>query len=149
MQEVITKDNSRLCSDEIAEDNSFSKDNEKLMFVIQKHNSKKNGFHYDLRLEFKGMLLSWVLQKLPPVGFGVKRIATPVDGHPISWAEFTGNIEQGYGKDTVSVWDKGQIKWETEKPPFNFVLNGSKMKGRFSLIPFKDKYFYFLFYRIE
>jgi bifunctional non-homologous end joining protein LigD len=135
-----------LCSSEIAEDNAFSKDNEKLMFVIQKHNSKKKGFHYDLRLEFNGMLLSWVLRKLPPVGFGVKRIATSVGGHPISWADFSGNIEQGYGKGIVSVWDKGLLEWETKKPPFNFWLKGNKIKGRYSLMPFQDKY---LFYRIE
>ena len=146
MHEVITKDDPRLCSSEIADDNAFYRDNEKLMFVIQKHNSRKNGFHYDLRLEFKGMLLSWVLRKLPPVGFGVKRIATPVGGHPISWVNYSGNIEQGYGKGTVSIWDKGLLEWETEKPPFNFVLNGRKMKGCYSLIPFQDKYF---FYRIE
>ena len=96
MHEVIAKDDSRLCSSEIAGENAFSRDNENLTFVIQKHNSRKNGNHYDLRLEFKGMFLSWVLRKLPPVGFGVKRIAIPVDGHPISWADFSGNIEQGY-----------------------------------------------------
>ncbi|MHA1967223.1 MAG: DNA polymerase ligase N-terminal domain-containing protein [Candidatus Hodarchaeales archaeon] len=146
MHEIMTKDGPLLYSSEITEDNAFSEDNEKLKFVIQKHNSKKNGFHYDLRLEFNGMLISWVLRKIPPVGFGVKRIATPVDGHPISWADFSGNIEQGYGKGTVSVWDKGLLEWETERPPFNFVLNGRKLKGRYSLIPFQDKY---LFYRIE
>jgi bifunctional non-homologous end joining protein LigD len=73
-------------------------------------------------------------------------LAIPVNGHPLSWAEFSGTIKEGHGSGTVTIWDKGYLEWETEQPPLNFILKGNKLRGRYSLMPIQDSY---LFYRIE
>jgi len=82
------------------------------IFVIQKHDTEIAGLHFDLRLEFNGVLQSWVLRKVPPTSIGIKRLAIPVADHLLSWANFTGEIKHGYGKGTVTLWDRGSVNWE-------------------------------------
>jgi len=112
----------------------------RLIFVIQKHLSSH--LHYDFRLEWNGILLSWAVPKGPSLSSSVKRLAMRVEDHPVEYANFEGVIPEGeYGAGTVMVWDKGT--WEPEIPDVDaalkegelkFTLLGKKLKGSWVLV---------------
>jgi bifunctional non-homologous end joining protein LigD len=116
------------------------KNTKTLRYVIQKHQASH--LHYDFRLEWKSVLLSWAVPKGPSLDPSVKRLATQVEDHPLEYADFEGVIPAtGYGGGTVMVWDKGA--WSPEVPDVDealnqgelkFMLDGAKLKGSWVLI---------------
>ena len=117
----------------------------KLAFVVQKHRATQ--LHYDFRLEWKGVMLSWAVPKGPSLDPSVKRMAMPTEDHPIEYNEFEGVIPEGqYGGGTVMIWDHGT--WEPEqddpgaalkKGDLKFTLHGKKLKGSFVLVRLKPR----------
>lgn len=113
---------------------------QKLRFVIQKH--RASHLHYDFRLEWHGVLLSWAVPKGPSRDPSVKRLAMAVEDHPIDYADFEGVIPEGeYGGGTVMVWDRGTyIPSETDvgaswrRGEIKFELCGKKLKGGWVLV---------------
>jgi bifunctional non-homologous end joining protein LigD len=113
---------------------------QELAFVIQKHQASH--LHYDFRLEWNGVLLSWAVPKGPSLEPSVKRLAMAVEDHPLEYGTFEGIIPEGqYGGGTVMVWDRGT--WEPEDPDVDaslkkgdlkFALHGSKLKGSWVLV---------------
>ncbi len=111
-----------------------------LAYVIQKH--RATALHYDFRLEWNGVLLSWAVPKGPSLDPTVKRMATHVEDHPLEYAAFEGIIPAGeYGGGTVMVWDRGS--WAPESPDVDaalgkgeikFTLAGEKLKGSWVLV---------------
>ena len=110
-----------------------------LRFVIQKHQATH--LHYDFRLEMDGVLKSWAVPKEPPKKSGVKRLAVQVEDHALDYINFEGTIPEGmYGAGTVEIWDKGTYTLKTRREnKIEFTLHGSKLKGDYVLIRFRNK----------
>jgi len=117
------------------------------IYVIHKHHAKN--LHWDFRLEIGGVLKSWAIPKQPPRTKGIKRLAIQVEDHLKSYANFEGEIEEGYGKGTVKIWDKGKYKLEEKKPDkIIFELKGKVLKGKYCLIKTNYGKKSWLFFRI-
>lgn len=107
-------------------------------FVVQKHQATR--LHYDFRLEMDGVLKSWAVPKEPPAQSGIRRLAVQVEDHELDYIGFEGTIPKGeYGAGTVEIWDKGTyvLKSKTDKI-IEFFLDGSKLKGDYALVNFKE-----------
>lgn len=110
------------------------------LYVIQKHRATQ--LHYDFRLEFDGVLLSWAVPKGPSLDPSVKRLAMQVEDHPLDYAGFEGVIPEGdYGGGTVMVWDHGAWSAESDdvrealkKGDLKFILHGKKLRGSWVLV---------------
>lgn len=108
------------------------------IFVVQEHHATH--LHWDFRLEKDGVLKSWAVPKEPPIKPGIRRLAIQVDDHELDYADFEGKIEEGYGKGTVKMWDKGTYEMIDEKPnKYIFNLKGKKLKGEYVLLRFRTK----------
>jgi bifunctional non-homologous end joining protein LigD len=122
---------------------------DKLMFVIQKHDASR--LHYDFRLEMGGVLKSWAVPKGPSTDPKNKRLAMMVEDHPYDYMNFEGIIPQGeYGGGTVIVWDEGtyepieEIKGkkaqekhllkQLKEGSVKIKLQGQKLQGEFALV---------------
>ena len=111
-----------------------------LLYIIQKHQARN--LHYDFRLEWRGVLLSWAIPKGPSLDPSVKRLASPTEDHPIEYGGFEGVIPEGeYGGGTVMLWDRGA--WTPEDPDVDaalrkgelkFALHGKKLRGSWVLV---------------
>lgn len=113
-------------------------------FVIQFHKARRD--HYDFRLEYGGVLLSWAVPKGLSLNPNDKRLAVMVEDHPVDYINFEGIIPKGnYGAGTVDIFDSGTYLQTTdfesglEKGHIKFVLNGKKLKGGWSLVRTSDK----------
>lgn len=115
-----------------------------LRFVVQHHKARAD--HYDFRLEWKGVLLSWAVPKGPSFDTHDKRLAIKVEDHPLDYRNFEGTIPKGeYGGGTVMLWDEGY--WEPiidveeglNKGELKFILHGTRLKGKWALIKWKSK----------
>jgi len=111
-----------------------------LSYVIQKHRATQ--LHYDFRLEFDDVLLSWAVPKGPSLDPSVKRLAMQVEDHPVDYAGFEGVIPEGeYGGGTVMVWDQGvwtpeqdDIRAAIDRGDLKFTLQGEKLQGSWVLV---------------
>lgn len=118
---------------------NISRKNKKPIFVIQKHQARN--LHYDLRLEFEGVLKSWAIPKKPPKKRLLKRLAIQTEDHPLDYASFKGKIPKGeYGAGMVEIWDKGffnVLKGDLKKGSLQFKLAGDILKGIYNLVQLK------------
>jgi DNA ligase D-like protein (predicted 3'-phosphoesterase) len=121
------------------------------IFVIQKHDA--TNLHYDFRLEIDSTLKSWVIPKGPSTDPSEKRLAVPVEDHPLEYAEFEGVIpEDQYGAGTVMIWDRGNyrnlkksenrelpVEKSYEKGRIEVFLEGEKISGGYALFKTNSK----------
>ena len=114
-----------------------------LKYVVQLHDASL--LHYDFRLEWQGVLISFAIPKGPSFNPKDKRLAVHVEDHPIDYATFEGTIpKEEYGGGTVMLWDEGtwsskqDINKALKKGMLKFEINGKRLKGKWALIRFKD-----------
>ena len=118
-------------------------------FVIQKHQARN--LHWDFRLEMDGVLKSWAVPKEPPTQIGLKRLAVQVEDHELNYADFEGDIPEGeYGAGKVEIWDKGTYELLSRKEKkLVFMLDGEKLKGKYTLVQFGKVEKNWLFFRAK
>lgn len=120
------------------------KTGKKLTFVIQHHYARRE--HYDVRLEWKGVYVSFAVPKGPSFNPLDKRLAVKVEDHPLSYGSFEGVIPKGeYGGGVVMLWDKGtwepleDVKVDFEHGPIKFKLKGERLEGCWALVKFNGE----------
>ena len=113
-------------------------------FVVHKHHATAD--HYDLRLEFGGVLKSWAVPKGPSLNPADKRLAVETEDHPIEYIDFEGVIPAGeYGGGPMIVWDTGvwapmeDVDKSLASGSFKFRLSGEKLAGGWMLARLKQK----------
>ncbi len=113
-----------------------------LRFVVQQHAARR--LHWDLRLEWEGVLLSWAVPKGPSYDTADRQLAVQTEDHPLEYSDFEGLIPKGeYGGGAMIVWDAG--RWRPledfaaglEKGKLLFELEGYKLRGRWTLVKMK------------
>ncbi len=112
----------------------------KLVFVVQKH--RATALHYDIRLEWGGVMMSWAVPRGPSYDPAVKRLAMHVEDHPMGYNKFEGIIPAGeYGGGTVMIWDHGTWTPESadvdaalKKGDLKFSFHGKKLRGSWVLV---------------
>lgn len=118
---------------------SGTKSGKKLKFVIQLHEATRT--HYDLRLEWHGVMKSWAVTRGPSYNPADKRLAVRVEDHPMEYNKFEGVIpEKQYGAGSVMIWDEGV--WIPDGDPekmdkkghISFHIEGSRMHGHWNLV---------------
>lgn len=121
------------------------KPSNKLFFCVQKHLASH--LHYDFRIEWNGVLLSWAVPKGPSLNPADKRLAMQTEDHPYDYGTFEGVIPEGYGAGIVMLWDRGTWTPETDdvdaalrKGDLKFTLDGFKLKGSWVLVRTGGRY---------
>jgi bifunctional non-homologous end joining protein LigD len=105
-------------------------------YAMKKH--RATHLHYDLRLEWNGVLLSWALPQGPSCCARVLREAIEMEDHRVANLLFEGVHETG----PIMLWDRGT--WEPHpefediesclrKGILRFTLYGEKLKGSWML----------------
>lgn len=117
---------------------------EELRFVVQHHLARTN--HFDFRLEWNGVLLSWAVPKGPSYNTCDKRLAVMVEDHPLDYRNFEGIIPEGeYGAGVVMLWDEGywepygNIEENLRDGMLKFFLKGFRLKGKWALVKLNKK----------
>ncbi len=113
-------------------------------YSMQKHAASR--LHFDLRLEWDGVLLSWAVTRGPSLKAADKRLAVRTENHPLSYLGFEGTIPKGnYGAGTVMLWDIGwwqplvDVDEGLADGKLHFKLHGRRATGNWKLIRMKGK----------
>ncbi len=116
-------------------------------YVVHEHHSKQ--LHFDLRLEFNGVLKSFAIPKGPSMNPKEKRLAIRVEDHPLDYKDFEGIIPEGsYGAGYVVIWDRGTykiLKGSLDEGLLELMFNGKELKGIFILKRLKSDKDWLLF----
>lgn len=110
-----------------------------LRFVIQEHHAR--ALHFDFRLEYNGVLVSFAIPKNLPQKIGQKHLAVLVEDHPLDYIDFEGIIPKGnYGAGSVQIWDKGyytidcNLEQGLQDGKFAVCLAGDRLNGCWTFV---------------
>jgi DNA ligase D-like protein (predicted 3'-phosphoesterase) len=98
-------------------------------FVVQLHDETR--LHFDLRLQSGGVLRSWTVPRGPSLDPGIRRLAVPVEDHPLPAGDFEGvRAGQTRGTGAVITWDEGTAEMVHDVPGhLSFIVHGRKLSG--------------------
>ena len=105
-------------------------------YAMKKHHATR--LHYDLRLEWNGVLLSWALPEGPSCRAGAIRKAIEMEDHRKANLLFEGV----HGTGPIMLWDRGtwephpesdDIEGSLRRGILRFTLRGEKLKGGWTL----------------
>jgi bifunctional non-homologous end joining protein LigD len=105
-------------------------------YAMKMHHATR--LHYDLRLEWNGVLLSWALPEEPSCCAGAIRKAIEMEDHRRANLLFEGVHETG----PIMLWDRGtwephpesnDIESSLHRGILRFTLRGEKLKGGWML----------------
>jgi bifunctional non-homologous end joining protein LigD len=103
-------------------------------FVIQEHYARSH--HFDLRLEWDGVLVSWAVPKGMPTDTKNNRLAMRVDDHDLSHLDVVDEtpVEGVPGAVAKSIWDRGTYEAEQFDDEMVIVaMNGERLDGRYAI----------------
>jgi len=120
-------------------DISKLKPGQMLDYVVNKHQARRAGLHYDVRFGNPELgLFSWAARKGVPEP-GVKHLAIQQPLHSHSYREFEGDIPEGYGAGSVRKFDEGKVLITKAGPQgIHFTTAHRRFPERFALIPPKN-----------
>src|SRR5690606_10813255 len=132
-------------------------------YCVQMHDA--TNLHYDLRIEYEGVLLSWAVPKGPSADPSQKRLAIQTEDHPIEYLTFEGTIPKGnYGGGSMILRDLGQYSQPADKKgqdlekmlddqykagKIHLTFSGKKLQGEYSLIRTKKEKRQWLFFKVQ
>jgi bifunctional non-homologous end joining protein LigD len=110
--------------------------------AIKKHRAAS--LHYDFRLEYDGVLLSWAIPEGPSYRAGERREAIEMEYHNPKYISSERVIPEGMrGAGPVMHWDEGRwaplrefddVRESLRKGCLRFTLNCQKLKGKWMLL---------------
>lgn len=106
-----------------------------LDYLVQMHDAKRRGLHYDLRIGNKSMgMFSWALPSPPPALEGDRTSAARTNLHSHDYNTFEGTIPSGYGAGSVKKYDDGKVLITRTTPnTISFTIAG-KHPERYTLV---------------
>ena len=118
-------------------------------YMVHRHDAKRAGLHYDLRLEQNGVLKSWAIPKGMPVQGG-RHLAIQTTDHSMKYGKWEGTIESGYGAGDVKIDTSGTYKTLSKsgknvpknlRSRWKFEILSGKYQGIWNLVHWKgDKW---------
>lgn len=106
-------------------------------YMVHRHDAKRAGLHYDLRLEDDGVLKSWAIPKGMPTSR--KHLAIKTPDHALSYGKWEGTIKSGYGAGDVKIDTSGKYKTlSKDSKKWKFEILSGKYKGVWTLTKWKN-----------
>jgi bifunctional non-homologous end joining protein LigD len=102
-------------------------------FLIQKHNTEHP--HFDLKLEFGGLMKSWILPNRIPGEGSIKTLAIEMGERTFNSDAFMSAEDDQYGIGEAEIWDRGHYDILTKRnEKITICAKGELFKGRFVFI---------------
>ena len=105
------------------------------------HRHHATRLHWDVRLEMRGVLVSFAVPQGPPLAPGKRRLAVHTEDHPIQYLTFHGVIPDGYGAGTMTIWDEGTYDLLLEKEgtgdrrgEYKIQFHGTRLTGEYVIV---------------
>ena len=112
---------------------------ERPRYVVHRHHATR--LHWDVRLEMRGVLVSFAVPQGPPLAPGKRRLAVHTEDHPIEYLTFHGVIPDGYGAGTMTIWDEGTYDLLLEKEgtgdrrgEYKIQFHGTRLTGEYVIV---------------
>ena len=109
-------------------------------YVVHRHHATR--LHWDVRLEMRGVLVSFAVPQGPPLEAGKRRLAVHTEDHPIEYLTFHGVIPDGYGAGAMTIWDSGTYdlveentkRGSTEPTEYKVRFHGTRLTGEYVIV---------------
>ena len=106
-------------------------------YVVHRHHASR--LHWDVRLEMRGVLVSFAVTQGPPLEAGKRRLAVHTEDHPLEYLTFHGVIPDGYGAGSMSIWDEGTYDLLKDSPSeYKVHFHGKRLEGEWVLVQTKQ-----------